>query len=233
MKIKIKLSIIYFIVALQILSYSQTRETLLIDEISLTNEYIKSLKNDDKYKLNSIVIQNLHLIYQFNLTKKIIGQIDTIRVYKLNNEHRAKYKEFDLNLTERPSIKEDNLINIWGTKHNTLGFLFSETYLENGNSQRITVSADSQNEIKIEKYINGIRYGEYKELSLEGTPRVIGQYTLKDSIYQDTILTFDYWTYEEQTNIISRKHTSTKCGDWIYYKDGEIKTIIKTEINCK
>ena len=139
---------------------------------------------DDEYKLQRKLSNNLYLIYHFNSIKKLIGKSDSIRVYKANEAYKANYNGRALNLTERPSINEENHIYLWGSKPNTIDFLFSETFQKNGNSQRIIVSSTNQSvanqRIKIENYNNGVKFGKYKELDLEGKIRVLGNYTLKD-----------------------------------------------------
>lgn len=207
-------------------------------EIKLTHAFVDSLLYQEDYGNEQIrrIANNLHLIYQFNRLKQILGHTDTVRIFRDDHSFSALYRDKEFGIDSR-FIDEENLIKIWGLIGHTVDFLFSETFKEKGISQCIKVrmrELDSEDSfIKIENYTNDIISGSYKELKLNGNPIVTGNYTLVDSIYQDTIITVDYQTYEEHIEIIERQQIGIKCGEWVYYdKDGEMK-IEKQKVNCK
>ncbi|HRX29319.1 MAG TPA: hypothetical protein P5235_08015 [Saprospiraceae bacterium] len=218
-------------------SCSSQNRTINAVEIELTNELVDSLvyQEDCGNELKMRIANNLHLIHQFNGIKQILGQTDIIRVFKVNNSYLAYYRDKELEIT-KTYIDEEKLIKIWGSKAHTVNFIFSETFNGNGTSQRIILSSSKLNSdkssIKVENYINGVISGSYKELKLNGEPIVIGNFTQIDSIYHDTIITYDYETYEEQFKVIKRLQIGIKCGEWMHYNnDGQIK-IEKQKINC-
>ena len=201
-------------------------------EICLTQKLLDSLHNIDyhgnAHKRNTS--NNLFLIHKFNSIKRMIGQRDTIKIYKVNPGYSASYRNKVISLTNE-TINEENLITIWGSAPKTIKFFYSESFDKVGKNQRIIISNNST--IEISNYTNEVISGSYKKLKYTGEPLVIGNYSLKDSTYQDTTILYDPDTYDETIKIVTRKHVGVQCGEWRYYDiDGKLE-VVKYNLNCK
>ncbi len=207
-------------------------------EICLTQKLLDSLHNIDYngnvHKRNTS--NNLFLIHQFNSIKRMMGQRDTIKIYKVNLGYSASYRNKVISLTNE-TINEENLIVMSSHDTHTRSLFYFETFSKSAKSQKIIVSKNRlnflDNSIEISNYTNEVISGSYKKLKYNGEPLVIGNYSLKDSTYQDTTILYDPDTYDETINIMTRKHVGVKCGEWRYYDiDGKLE-VVKYNLNCK
>lgn len=208
------------------------------NELVLDLDYLDALtkKEFGRNKLPVIVTNNLCLVYKFNKLMPLINHRDSIRVYVDGQFYYGVYKGEKISLKNKFKI-ENKYLNLQGAKGCKWDYMWGKFFTSATTSTSFMLSNGNEYKadplIKLSNYKNGILIDEYTEKSMSGKHIVQGQYMQIDSIYRDTIRTFDPETYEEKMQVIDQTKKGVRCGKWIFknIKGELIKIEVKRE--CK
>lgn len=228
------LSFISFLVLTTTISNSIYSQSLEISQACIDSLLIEKPFNEK----DKIIGHNLWNVYRFNKVKAALSDTDTITLINDNGSYYGQYESHRFPMDKQDwHMKEPIFLS--GSK-NAVWESFNAKFPDTDSDSIWTVvSVYNHNVFKddplmtIYSYINDVFYGEFLQRTMSGKTIKHGMYNTIDSIYKDSIVTFDYYTYKEKLIVKNRKQFSSMCGDWIEYNiNGDIVNVTKN-VDCK
>jgi hypothetical protein len=150
------------------------------------------------------------------------------------NISRTNYRDDYKFITDNVTIKlysNTKTQSAFGKRKKKKKFNYT-AHLDYTNGSAISLS-HQKDKLKKQERKDGLAFGSYEERLCNGNLLVSGQYCHIDSIYKDTVTTFNPETYEETVAITEHTKASKKYGKWVYYNAEGILTKEEDLGDCK
>ncbi len=190
---------------------------------------------DSIKKVNRDLGSELHAILLYNEAVKSFEYSDTIKITLSGGNFKYFYKDSLItDLRYKVSNKQKLVMLDYSGPTSTYLIASTQQSLTNKFEMFVSDAAFDKNDLvyRLSNYFNDVLIGRYEERTRSGKVLITGQYCQIDSIYADTILTFDPETYEDINTVFPRTKFAIKTGIWYYYSSEGILTKEEKHKKC-
>jgi len=192
---------------------------------------------DSMEKVDKKLAWELQAILLYNDAVKTFGYTDTIRITKAGGLYYYFYQDSVITDLQFNFSGKQSLVALDYARSTNWVFLHSSTLQSPANKFELYVREASfdRNDLvyKLSNYLNDVQNGRYEERTKSGKIIVAGQYCQMDTMYVDTLASYDRETYEEIPEIIPRTKYAIKSGVWYYYSPEGILVRVEKNKTCK